>query len=90
MTIHFTIFAGHCGVSGSKITGHCGVTLSNSRPRAQPLWRPAAKNVPSVGHQTGQKNAMVVELAQKRNTDCTKLTFHNSAYYMYVLDGFIM
>ena len=52
-------------VKWTKIAGHCGVTLTDSRP----LWRQAAKNLPSKGYKIDQKKAMVVECAQKRNTD---------------------
>ena len=31
--MHLAIFAGHYGVTGSKLAGHCGVTLANFRPQ---------------------------------------------------------
>ena len=44
-TMYLAIFAGPCGVTGSKLAGHCGDTLSNSRPLAKSVWRQEAINL---------------------------------------------
>ena len=45
--MYLATFAGHYGVTGSKLVGHCGATLSYSRPLARPLCRQASEKTPS-------------------------------------------